>query len=155
MSFESKRVLVDQSCLTLCDPVVNSSPASSVHGILQARILEWVANPFPRGSSWPRSWIWVSCIAGRFFTIWAILEAPYTIPKLYWLFINQFLGILKCTSFPNILSISACQKSVTLIIMLVMVLKDWKQNGCQPQRISIIGGYFVSTSSLIMEAPVF
>ena len=46
------------------------------HGILQARILEWVAIPFSRGSSWPRSWTHVSCIAGRFFTIWASREAP-------------------------------------------------------------------------------
>ena len=51
-------------------------PCSSVHGILQARILEWVAIPFSRGSSWPRDWTWVSCIAGRFFTIWGSREAP-------------------------------------------------------------------------------
>ena len=46
------------------------------HGILQARILEWVAIPFSRGSSWPRSWTHVSWTAGRFFTIWASREAP-------------------------------------------------------------------------------
>ena len=50
-----------------------SLPGSSVHGILQARILEWVAMPFSRGSSQPRNWTWVSCITGRFFTIWATL----------------------------------------------------------------------------------
>ena len=54
----------------------HSLPGSSIQGNLQARILEWVAIPFSRGSSWPRDWIWVSCIAGRFFTIWAIMEAP-------------------------------------------------------------------------------
>ena len=48
-----------------------SRPGSSVHGILQARILERVAIPFSRGSSQPRDQTWVSCIAGRFFTIWA------------------------------------------------------------------------------------
>ena len=48
---------------------------SSVHGILQAKILEWVAMPFSRGSSWPRDWTQVSCIAGRFFTIRATWEA--------------------------------------------------------------------------------
>ena len=52
-----------------------SLPGSSVHEILQARILEWVAIPFSRGSSWPRDWTWVSCIAGRCFTIWATREA--------------------------------------------------------------------------------
>ena len=44
-----------------------NSPGSSVHGILQARILEWVATPFSRRSSGPRDWTWVSSIAGRFF----------------------------------------------------------------------------------------
>ena len=67
-------VLFAQSCLTLCGPVDCSPPGSSVHGILQAGILEWVAYPFSRGFSWPRDWSWVSCIAGGFFTIWAIRE---------------------------------------------------------------------------------
>ena len=52
-----------------------SQPGSSVHGILQARILEWVAIPFFKGSFQPRDWIQVSCAAGRFFTIWATREA--------------------------------------------------------------------------------
>ena len=58
------KVLVTQPCLTLCDPVDCSLPGSSVHGILQARILEWVAIPFSRGSFWPRDRTPVSCIAG-------------------------------------------------------------------------------------------
>ena len=48
------KVLVTQSCLTLCDPMDYSLPVSSVHGILQARILEWIAISSPRGSSRPR-----------------------------------------------------------------------------------------------------
>ena len=60
---------ITQSCPTLCDPVDCSPPGSSVHGILQARILEWVAVPSSRGSSQPRDRTQVSCIAGRFFTI--------------------------------------------------------------------------------------
>ena len=52
-----------------------SPPGSSVHGILQARILQWEAIPFSRGSSWPRDQIHVSCNARGFFTIWAIWEA--------------------------------------------------------------------------------
>ena len=52
-----------------------SLPGSSVHGILQARILEWVAISFSRASSQPGDWTWVSCSAGRFFTIWATWEA--------------------------------------------------------------------------------
>ena len=53
---ESVKVLVPQLCLTLCDPVDWNPPASSVHGITQARTLEWVATPFSRGSSQPRDW---------------------------------------------------------------------------------------------------
>ena len=67
--------VIPQSYLILCDPMAYSPPGSSVHDILQARMLEWVAIPFSRGSSWPRDWTWVSCIAGRFFTIWATREA--------------------------------------------------------------------------------
>ena len=62
---------VAQSCLTLCHPRDCSPPGSSVHGILQARILGWVAISFFRGSSWPRDWTWVSNIAGRLLTVWA------------------------------------------------------------------------------------
>ena len=61
-----------QSCVTLGNSMDCSLLGSSVQGIIQARILEWVAIPFSRGSSWPRHWIQVSCIAGRFFTIWTI-----------------------------------------------------------------------------------
>ena len=52
-----------------------SPPGSSVHGILQARILEWLAIPFTRTSSRRKDWTQVACIAGRFFIIWAIKEA--------------------------------------------------------------------------------
>ena len=65
-----------QLCLTLFDPI-----DYIVHGILQARILEQVAIPFSRGSSWPRDRTWVSCIAGRFFTIWATREAHLVLWK--------------------------------------------------------------------------
>ena len=64
-------VLGTQSCLAVCDPMDCSPPASSVNGIPQAKILEWVAIPFSRGSSLSRDQTWVSCIAGRFFTVWA------------------------------------------------------------------------------------
>ena len=65
-----------QLCPTLCDPMEGSPPGSSVHGILQARILEWVAMSSSRGSSRPRDRTLISCgscIAGGFFTIWARL----------------------------------------------------------------------------------
>ena len=53
---------VAQSCPTLCNPMDCSLPGSSVHGIFQARILEWVAISFSSGSSWPRDQTWVSCV---------------------------------------------------------------------------------------------
>ena len=58
-----------QSCLTLCGPKDCSPPGSSVHGTLQARILEWAAIPFSRGSSRPQDRTRLSCTAGRFFTL--------------------------------------------------------------------------------------
>ena len=62
---------VAQSYPTLCNPMDYSLPGFSVHGIFQARVLEWVAISFSRGSSWPRYRTQVSCIAGRHFTLWA------------------------------------------------------------------------------------
>ena len=67
--------LVAQLCPTLCDPVDSTLLGSFVHRILQARIPEWVASPFPRGSSRSRDKTWASHIAGRFFTIWATKKA--------------------------------------------------------------------------------
>ena len=71
------KMKVTQLCPTLCDPM-----EYTVHGILQARILEWVAYPFSRGSSWPRNWTGI-CTAGRLFTNWAIKEAWYSKPAGY------------------------------------------------------------------------
>ena len=62
-------VLVTQSCPILCNPMDCSLPGSSVHEILQARILEWEAIPFSRESAQPKDRTWVSCFAGRFFTV--------------------------------------------------------------------------------------
>ena len=64
---------VAQLCLTLCNPT--DYIVCIVHGILLARILEWVSFPFFRGSSQPRGQIQVSCIADRYFTSWATREA--------------------------------------------------------------------------------
>ena len=65
----SAKVKVKSLSLTLCDPMGCSPPGSSVHGILQARILEWVAISFSRGSSRPRDRTQVSHIAGRRFNL--------------------------------------------------------------------------------------
>ena len=57
-----------QSCLALCNLMDGSLPGSSFHGVCQARILEWVAISFSKGSSWLRDLTHISCIVGRFFT---------------------------------------------------------------------------------------
>ena len=77
---------VAQLCPTLCDPMDTSLPGSVIHGIFQARILEWTAISFSRGSSWPRDQTWVSCIADRRFTVWATREEYLLIikPTLLW-----------------------------------------------------------------------
>ena len=64
-----------QLCPTLYDPMDCGPPVSTVHGIPQARILEWVAIPFSRGSSLPRDWTLISGSVGRQFTVWATREA--------------------------------------------------------------------------------
>ena len=68
-------MLVAQSCPTLFDPMDCSPLGSSVRGILQARILPWIAILFSRGVSQPKDWNCISWIAGRFFTIWATRKA--------------------------------------------------------------------------------
>ena len=77
------KVLVAQLCLTLCDPMDFSPPGSSFHEILQARILESIAISFSRGSSWPRDWTQISCIASRFFTVWATRAQTFLCTRHY------------------------------------------------------------------------
>ena len=94
-----------------------SPPDSSVHRILQARIMEWVVIPFSRGSSQLRDWTWVSCTVGRFFTIWATRDAPYT---RYILFIKKKIQCLKnlqqlCLGKP-----SQTAHSITLLVQLAL-----------------------------------
>ena len=64
-------------CQTFCDPMACSLPGSSIHRIFQARVLDRVTISFSRGSSWPKDWTQILCIAGRRFTIWATREARY------------------------------------------------------------------------------
>ena len=63
------------SHVRLCDPMDCNLPGSSIHGILQARVLGWVAICFSRGSSWSRDWTWISCFMGRLFMVWATRQS--------------------------------------------------------------------------------
>ena len=98
--------LVPQSCPTPYDPIDCSPPSSSVRGII---FQEWVAISFSRGSSLPRDWTQVSCIAGGCFTVWATGEA------LKWTKISHKLGIVKaCGSYMKVhYTITSAFKTLT------------------------------------------
>ena len=80
--------VVAQLCPTLCNPMDSSPPGSSVHGTLYIRILEWVAISFSKGSSWPRDWTWVSCMAD------SLLSEPPGQPNLHESLFNWFSPVL-------------------------------------------------------------
>ena len=113
-------VLVTQSCPTLCNPMDCRPPGSSVHGILQARILEWVAMPSSRGSSPPRDWTQVSCIGrqilyhlshqGRPLCYWSMLinwHGISSLDRLEVIFIERMCFFMK----------NMCAISLFLIIL--------------------------------------
>ena len=81
--FPSITSSITQSCPTLCDLMEYSPPGSSVCGVFQARILEWVAISFSRGSSQPWDRTQVSCIAGRCFNLWATREGSFQMSQLF------------------------------------------------------------------------
>ena len=96
-------------CLTLCNPVDCSLPGSSVHGIFQARVLEWIANSFTRGSSRPRDQTQVSRIVDRHFTVWSyvltqnklkLLSTQKPANNVYSSFIHNFQN-LQASNFPS------------------------------------------------------
>ena len=76
-------MLAAQSCPTFCNPMDCGLPGSSVHGILQTRILEWIAIPFSGGAFWPRDRTQVLFIAGRFFTVWATGKITLSLAPVY------------------------------------------------------------------------
>ena len=106
---------VTQSCPTLCDPMDCNLPGSSVHGIFQARILEWVAISFSRGSSPPRDWTQISCIAGGFFANWATREAPFFHDFSN---LNLFVLLSLAKVFLSLLMIFSKSQCSTLLIFL-------------------------------------
>ena len=111
-----------------------SLPVSSVHGILQARILEGVTIIFSRGSSWPRDRTQVSCIAGRFFAVWATREAHKGISAQFsrsvlsdsgtpWIAASQaFLSITNSWSSLKLTSIESVMPSSHLILCCPLLL---------------------------------
>ena len=123
-SLSSSQVKVLQLCLTLCDPMDCNLPGSSVQGICQVGILEWVAISLSGGSSWSRDQTQVSCITGRFFTNWATREARHGLQKssavLYFIFSLCWMFLLllvwcSSTCFLLLLPLLWCQiQSITV-----------------------------------------
>ena len=89
---------VAHSCPTLCDPVDCNLRVFSIHGILQARILEWIAVSFSRGSSRPRDLTRVSRIGGRRFNVWATREALSYLNCFAFLFGGRSIDFTACLS---------------------------------------------------------
>ena len=97
--YEETVVSVTLPCPTLFDPMDCSPLGSSVHGISQARILEWVAISYSRGSSWPRDQTHISCIGRRILYHWAAWEVHCTcITVLKAKFEGLSLTFLKCST---------------------------------------------------------
>ena len=123
---------VTQSCPTPCDPMDCSLPGSSVHGILQARILEWVAIPFSRGSSQPSDQTQVSSVVGGFLTIWATREASSSVQFSnchVWLFVTPWtaarqasMSIVKSWSLLKLMSVELVMPSNHLILCRPLLL---------------------------------
>ena len=111
-----------QSCLTLCDAMDCSPPGSSVHGISQARIMESVAISFSRGSSRPRDKTQVSCIAGRFFTIWATWSLPLVRWRCSkWTTVWQTHVLLASWPWQRLV----CLLQLLMLFSLVERISDW------------------------------
>ena len=125
------KVLFTQSCPILCDPMNCSPPGFSVHGILKARILEWIAIPFSRGSAQLSDWTRVSLIAGRVFTVWVTREV-----HIDFCFFLEFLCFFCDPEYDcNLISGSSDFSKSSLYIwkfsvhiLLKPILKDFEHN---------------------------
>ena len=116
---------VAQSWLTFGDLVDCSPPGSSIHGILQARILEWIAISFSRGSSQPRDRTQVSCIAGRHFNLWATRKALHIVSKSVSLHIVSPLNTNEFCSKSTFISPTSHPRYPTNPISYIVLPRGW------------------------------
>ena len=112
--WRKKKKVKSLSHVPLYDPVDCNLQGSSIHGIFQARILEWVAISFSRGSFQPRDWTRVSCIAGRRFTIWATKVAEWR--KTRWRKPNEENHTQKAMYYMISFQLSICPLWTNLLI---------------------------------------
>ena len=135
---------------TLCD-----SMDYTVDGILQARILEWVAFPFSRGSSQPRDWTQVSCIAGGFFTNWAMGESSKLAIhqyKIKSLIIKRKRKVTVREAFKDALLLALKRKEGTMNPGMKSSLRIWKRNqSCHQQCLQFSETYFGLLASRIIR----
>ena len=118
---------VTQSCPTLCNPMDGSLPGSAVHGIFQARILEWAAISFSRGSSQSRDRTRVACIADKLFTVWATREALQNWKRNY----LSPMRLIKseCIQFLA-LKHKICSKSQVILFQRLTIVTNIAMNLC-------------------------
>ena len=151
-------MLVAWSCPTVWDLMDCSPSGSSVHGILQARILEWEAIPFYRGSFRPRNWTRVSCIAGRFFTVWATKEAL----NIYMKSESENCSVVSDSSLPHGLYSGVYYTDYTVHGILQVKILEWvavpfSRGSSQPRdrtQVFLIAGTFF-TSLATKEAQIY
>ena len=140
LAFSLAQSEIAQLCLTLWDTMDHNLPGSSIQGIFQARVLEWVAISFSRGSSQPSDWTRVSGIAGRRFTVWATREAIS--PSLMFLILVKFnkpwTNELKT---PSVL----CFKQLTSVFR-----DEWRRETERIEISSVLGGWRKTFSSTSM-----
>ena len=121
--------LVARSCPTLCDPMDRSLPWSSVHGISQARILEWVAISFSRGSFWPRDWTRASSIGRQILYHWVTrvfipCAVQYILVAVCFISMNNlYLLTSPCPTCKSLGCYCCCFELCLLISNYI--LKDW------------------------------
>ena len=133
-------------CLTLCDSMDSRPPDTTVHGISQARILEWLAISFPRGSSQPRNWICISHIGGWILYHWFTSEASLMMPHAKsLLFIHtwerNFSSIVACVHH----YLERCKRAKLLLSRLTLC----NPMGCRPSG-SFVPGVL---QAIILEWP--
>ena len=140
-----------QLCPTLCNAMDCSPPGSSVHGILQIRILEWVAVPSFRGSSQARDWTHVSSITGGFFTTEPPGKPPYYYSMYHPAILNESQDTSQCSPEPHLRN-TGWALSIDLATEKHMVSLDSLPSLCVPAPTPLLSGSY-SFSQELEEQP--
>ena len=138
-SFLHGGFLVSRVSEVFCNPMDYSPPGSSVHGILQEKILEWVTIPFSRGSSWPRDRTWVSHIASRFFTVWSTREVSSTLSYgKGWTVMLAIKRVESCSNFGAQISLLHLPSSNKVTAVLISRYGAMWYSTLHPQKLKSV-----------------